>query len=41
MTNHVHVEVRDIAIPKLKELGRWNFRQFRALDPARLLRAYR
>jgi hypothetical protein len=40
MTNHVHVEVRDIAIPKLKESGRWGFRQFRPLDPARLLRAY-
>jgi hypothetical protein len=41
MTNHVHIEVRDVAIPKLKDLGRSGFRQFKPLDPARLLRSHR
>jgi hypothetical protein len=38
MTNHVHVEIRDVAIQKLREPGRSGFRQFKPLDPARLLR---
>jgi hypothetical protein len=41
MTNHVHVEVRDVAIQKLREPGRSGFRQFKPLDPARLLRQSR
>jgi hypothetical protein len=41
MTNHVHVEVRDVAISKLEEAGRSGFRQFQPLDWARLLRQYR
>jgi hypothetical protein len=41
MTNHVHVEVRDVAVQKLREGGRSGFRRFKPLDPARLLRESR